>query len=98
MNLLRRIAAFFETRPTYEQIHEAVRLPAYRPPKKEEYEPVETDGFWWKFAHAMHSPYSDSPPPFIGAVEYNEFEFDPMSFDSVKKKGRIAYYVWRKKS
>ena len=98
MKLLRRIAAFFETRPTYEQIHEALHLPAYQPPKNEEYEMVETTAYCWHVSTMIHSVFSDTPWPEFRVIESNEFDFDPVSFDAVKKPSRMAYYLWRRKS
>jgi len=98
VNLLRRIAAFFDTRPTYEQIHEAVRLPACQPPKEEKYEMVETTDYCWHVSTMIHSVFSDTPWPEFRVIESKEFDFDPVSFDAVKKPSRMAYYIWRRKA
>lgn len=98
MKLLRRIAAFFETRPTYEQIHEAVRLPACQPPKNDDYEMIETTPHCWHVATMLHSVFSDVPQPEFNVIESNEFDFDAVSFKPVTKPPRMAYYIWRRKS
>lgn len=103
MNLLRRIAAFFETRPTYEQIHEAFKPTPTSPlrtasPSNDDYEMIETTPHCWHVATMLHSVFSDVPQPEFNVIESNEFDFDPVSFKPVAKPPRMAYYIWRKKS
>ena len=96
MKLLRRIAAFFETRPTYEQLPEPFRsgVPIV---ESDDFEAVETTHQTWCFATSLHSVWSSTPMPVFKVIESNEYEFDAVRFDAVKKPSRMAYIIYRRK-
>ncbi len=96
MKLLRRIAEFFETRPTYEQLPEPFRsgVPIV---ETYDFEAVETTYEVWRFATSMQTPWSSNPMPDFKVIESNEYEFDAVRFDAVKKPSRMAYIIYRRK-